>query len=199
MKMFKYNTVGAIIGGLLTWGLISCTKPVPPTKQEEKASYPVLEKWKPEWSPIVIDALETYGKELLAFSPKDKSEWCFGEDNKLNYLRLIQGMAKYESNFDPSTTYKETFHDRQGRNVISTGLLQMSAESCNGYGMTKKLTRYEELLDVHTNAECAVRVLNKWIPRDGFVAKDNLGAGRYWSVLRPGTKKDAIKKIMCGK
>lgn len=199
MKTIKNQSIGALFGAVVTYIMVSCTTTPPPTNQEEKASLPSIEGWNKEWSPIVINALETYGKELLTFTPKDKSEWCFGEDNKLNYLRLIQGMAKYESNFDPSTTYKESFNDAQGRNVVSTGILQVSVESCNNYVMTKKLTRYEELLDVHTNLECAVKVMNKWIPRHGVIAQEpKLGAAIYWSVMREKGKRKYIKQIMCG-
>lgn len=199
MKTLKYHAIGAFIGGIVTYVLVSCTTVPPPTKQEEKAALPTIEGWKSDWSPIVIDALETYGKELLTFTPKDKAEWCFGEDNKLNYLRLIQAMAKYESDFDPSQTYKEEFEDVQGRNVISTGLLQVSVESCNNYVMTKKLTKYEELLDVHTNMECAVKIMNKWIPRHGVIAQEpKLGSAIYWSVMREKGKRKYVNQIMCG-
>jgi hypothetical protein len=199
-KKMKNVSIGAVIGSILTYTLLSCTTVPPPTPQEVKKSYPALEGWKPEWSPIVVDALETYGKELLAFNPRDRLEWCFGEDNKLNYLRLIQAIAKFESNFDPSTTYRETFHDRQGRNVISTGIMQVSAESCNGYGMSKKLTRYEELLDVHANMECTVRIMNKWIREHGVIAQEpKRGTAIYWSVMRESGKRKFVKQIMCNK
>lgn len=196
----RNGILGAVIGILVTYIAVSCTANPPPTKQEEKAALPSIEGWNQEWSPIVVNALETYGKEILSFTPKDKTEWCFGDDNKLNYLRLIQAMAKYESDFDPSQTYKENFNDAQGRNVVSTGLLQVSVESCNNYVMTKKLTRYEELLDVHTNLECTVKIMNKWIPRHGVIAQEpKLGNAIYWSVMRKAGKRDLIKKIMCAK
>lgn len=174
---------------------------VTPIKQEKPIKE--LQDWNEEWTPLVYEALDKYGKDLLTFMPNDADEFCFTSDMKANYLKLIKSMAKYESTFNPNATYKETRMkpDQRGDTIISSGLLQVSVESCNGYVMEKRLTRKEELFDVARNLECSVKIFNKWVLRDKVLsnASDNLGIGRYYSVMRPGDKRKLIQWIMCKK
>lgn len=149
--------------------------------------------WK--YDDIAKDMLERHGQELLKFEPKDFAEWCPVPKEKLSfYNALLAAMSTRESGQDPDQEYKENFKNRYGEYIISTGLLQVSYSSCGSYGVK---TTTEGLKDPATNLECAVRILNQWIPRDGYVAKDQLGCGRYWSVCRPtSSSKEYIKAKM---
>jgi hypothetical protein len=106
-------------------------------------------------------------------------------------------MAKFESDFDPKSQYKEKFKDSKGRWVISRGLLQLSEESANGYGCN---VTAQTLHDPKTNLTCGIQILNRWISRDSFFgsstgpSKNNhVGGARYWAVLR--SKNESQKKI----
>ena len=139
-------------------------------------------------------------KDLLNTVPKDAEYWCYNKypDKIQFYLSFISAMSKYESNWSPDTTYSEPdIFDRHGNHVVSTGLLQVSSESCSGYGM--KYLSNSELKKPENNFECAVRILSRWIMRDGVIASDLKGAARYWSVVRPGAKhkKEQIRKMVC--
>lgn len=163
-----------------------------------KSSVQYVDYWpKKEMQEASIASLKAYGSALLSFEPKDKSEWCMGSDKLAFYNKLLSAIAKYESGYDPNNTYKENFKDNHGNYVISVGLMQVSSESCNGYGM--KYLVNSELKKNSNNLECAARILNKWIPRDGNVSQGSLGAGRYWSVMRIGSihKRESIKAMVC--
>jgi hypothetical protein len=168
--------------------LAACTTLPPPSKtpQPEPAKL-----WL--YQDATYAALDKYGQALLKANPKDGPEFCstWSTVNKRDfYNALLAHMATRESGRDPSQTYKESFKNGKGETVISTGLLQVSYESCGSYG-TKTTT--EGLKDPITNLECGVRILSRWIPSDSYIAKDKLGAGRYWSVMRPGSSKEYIR------
>jgi len=94
-------------------------------------------------------------------------------------------MAKWESNWKPTTTYTEAFTDAKGRRVVSTGLFQISVESMGGIGC--KVTQ-AELLTPERNIQCAVKAFAHYVRKDSRIA--GLGPGqwrggaRYWAVLR---------------
>jgi hypothetical protein len=150
------------------------------------------------WDNITRNTLEAFGKELLAASPKDFEAFCGSVDKKTCYASLIRAMSYYESGYGTTDTYTENFSDRKGNPVISSGLLQVSIESCKAYGASAKTT--EDLFLPEKNLECAVRILSRWVPQDSVIAggKENawLGGARYWSVLRK--KVPQIKEKMRG-
>jgi hypothetical protein len=175
----------------IIFAFTSCT--TVPTKTPEPEPTPV-KLWL--YQDVTYTALDTYGRELLKAEPKDAKEWCTSWDrvNKRDfYNALLAHMATRESGRDPKQTYKEKFKNAKGEYVISTGLLQVSYESCGSYGVK---TTTEGLKDPAKNLECAVRILNRWIPNDGYIARDKLGAGRYWSVMRPGSSKEYMRAKM---
>jgi|LakMenE18May11ns_1017448.scaffolds.fasta_scaffold9953450_1 hypothetical protein len=126
---------------------------------------------------------------LTNLSPKDASEFHLNPRDPEDWARLFVEMAKWESNWNPKTTYKETtIFDAQGNNVISTGLFQISRESVNALGC--KVTQ-ADLLDGEKNIACAVKVFAHYVKRDGRIAGmvggKWQGGAKYWAVLR-GTK-----------
>lgn len=144
-----------------------------------------------EWTNVLVDALKSHGQGMLQMkSVRDADRWApnFGEmtqEQRMQfYVALISSMARFESGFKPSTSYKEGFNDSQGKPVISRGLLQLSQESVNQRAYGGNVAREEYLHDVNINLVCGVKILNHWIVTDGVIATAKLGGGRYWSVLR---------------
>lgn len=148
------------------------------------------------WTDHVDRELEVLGEDLLDVIPADASLFC-PKYKKLSYAQrkhywafLISSMVRFESNFDPKLSFKESFNDSQGKPVISRGLLQISIESGNAYGCGFKTT--QDLHDPKKNLSCGIRILNRWLGRDGRIAGKVGGAwkggARYWSVLRAGDK-----------
>lgn len=163
---------------------------------------------KPEWTAMTVKALKDLGQDLLKANPKDAKEFCpnfdkHTEEERIQfYAMLISALAKFESNYKADATYQENFKDRNGQFIISRGLLQLSIESSNGYGAGLK--KAEELHDPETNIRTGVRILNRWIPRDGCIVDlksgKNLGAGRYWSPFRKADRIASIQaktKLVC--
>lgn len=145
------------------------------------------------------------GATLLDTTPADVGAFCpaYGLLDRTGrvafWVALISAMAEKESDFNPAAKHTEDFSDSQGA-VVSRGLLQISRESTKHYGC--EFSNDDELHDAHKNLECGVRVLAKLVSRDLWIsgrtddAKKNgyLGGARYWSVLRPGSKLELIRR-----
>lgn len=194
--------------------LVSCTtvaptvpETVPPVVEEPEPAPPPYHPppveykaaWSnPEFTKFTAKALNELGSDLLKATPKDLAEYCPPEgDRKQCYIGIISGLAKFESNFKPTTNYTESFKDAKGKFVISRGLLQISQESANGYGCG--ISKPEMLLDAETNLRCGVRIMNRWIVRDGVIAGGKTGAwkgnARYWSPFRKADRISSIKAM----
>lgn len=150
-----------------------------------------------EYAEIAAKQIAVHGSSLLEVAPEKADQYCTAlkgasQDQRLEfYVAFLSFMAKYESNFDTNQTFKEPFTDRSGEHVISSGLMQVSIESCRGYGT--RLERKEELLDPTKNLECAVRILNRWMQRHSRLMslnswEGNVGGSKYWAVLRHGRR-----------
>jgi hypothetical protein len=98
----------------------------------------------------------------------------------------MSALTRFESNFDPSVEFTEpNIFNAQGNRVISRGLLQISRESANGYGCG--IANEQQLHDPATNLACAVRIMNRLVPRDdviGSTASPWRGMAAYWSPFR---------------
>lgn len=148
------------------------------------------------WTLTAHQAIDSLAPQLLAVIPSDIDAFCPGyratnaAGRRAFFVSLLAELSRYESNFDPSVRYTETFSDNSGRRVISRGLLQLSQESANGYGCN--ITNAEQLHDPTTNITCGVRILARWVERDGVVAGYEAGAwrgaSRYWSPFRDRNK-----------
>ena len=145
-----------------------------------------------EWTEHVERELEILGQDLLDVIPADQTTFC-PRYSSLSYAQrkqywtfLISSMVRFESNFKPEVAYTENFNDSNGRKVVSRGLLQISIESGNAYGCGFKTT--QDLHDPKKNLSCGIRILNRWLGRDGRIAGKVSGSwrggARYWSVLR---------------
>lgn len=144
------------------------------------------------WSRITLDGLDLYGQGMLSQkSIKDVTDFCPNyskldlQEKKEFYLGLIAAMAKFESNFNPKSQYKESFKSSDGDYVVSRGLLQISKGSSQYYSCG--ITDANMLHDPKLNLECGIRILNKWIVKDECLACNDVawrGGARYWAVLR---------------
>jgi len=148
------------------------------------------------WSQVGHQAVAVLAPQLVTLTPTDIDAFCPGyrtanaEGRRAFYVSLLAELARYESNFDPSVTFTESFSDASGRRVVSRGLLQLSQESANGYGCG--ISDAQQLHDPETNIRCAVRILGRWVERDGVISGYNAGAwrgaSRYWSPFRDRNK-----------
>lgn len=149
-----------------------------------------------QWTSHVMSELDRLGQDLLDVIPADRSLFCpkytslSYAQRKQYWAHMLSTMVRFESNFKTETSYTESFNDSQGRRVISRGLLQISIESGNAYGCNFKTAN--DLHDPYQNLSCGIRILNRWVGRDGRIAgkvsNQWRGGARYWSVLRAGDK-----------
>ena len=154
----------------------------------------------PEWTSYARESLWKHGQYLLTGELKDIKDFSVkSEVNREEFiLFLLSLMVEKESYFKPSTEYKEKFKDRNGRNVISTGLFQISLESSNGSRYRCGMKSQADLKDPRKNIECSIKILNALVREDsriaGKVSGSWKGGARYWSVLRD-TRSDAYDFI----
>lgn len=145
-----------------------------------------------QWTAFTRQALATEGKALRAIEPADATAYCpaytmlSGEEREAFWIGLLSAMARFESGFRPTTSYQESFSDRNGNSVISRGLLQLSQESANGYHCG--IEDADELHEPRTNLTCGVKIMTALVSRDGTIGTEVNGRWRggsaYWSVLR---------------
>ena len=155
------------------------------------------------WNKITFDAVSSLGSSLQSVVPSDVLNFCpkydsLGEsDKKLFWISLIAAMVRFESFFNPDTFYVESFKDSNGDRIVSRGLAQLSIESSLGYGCP--INDAMELHDPKVNLECTIRILDRWVGRDGVISDNNagkwLGGARYWAVLRKESTLNKIKDI----
>lgn len=152
------------------------------------------------WTAMTREAIGTLGEALLDDEPSDVASYCpkyvslDREDRTTFWVGLLAAIARHESNYNPATTYRESFADSSGRRVVSRGLLQISDESARGYGCD--FERATDLQDPRVNLECGVRILARWVGRDGVIARQSAGwrgGARYWSVLRKASTSSQIR------
>lgn len=143
------------------------------------------------WTPISENSVKLVS--LYSQSPNDIQMFCpnysaLKEKGKTRFwVGLISVMARYESNFEPSTAYKEDFKDASNNPVISRGLLQLSIESANQRRYNCLIPSAKHLHDPVVNIECSFKILAALVSKDQVIAYSttgNKGGARYWAVLR---------------
>ena len=156
------------------------------------------------WTVMALAAVDQLGTQLWSpdFVPNDIANYCPAyaqkgvAERKLFWVGLMSSLARFESNYDPAVTFRESFNDAQGRPVISRGLLQISMESANGYGCA--ISQAAQLHDPQTNLSCGVRILNRQVRRHGVIAtrRDGrwLGAASYWSPFRRDDRRSDLAR-----
>lgn len=154
------------------------------------------------WTLATARAVDQLGDALLTKIPGDIEYYCpkFSkldrEDRIAFWVHLISAMAEKESDFDEDQKYKEKFNDSSNTNVVSRGLLQLSKEAANLYGCQIEVG--SELETGARNLRCGVRILNRWIERDGVIKGGEKGAwrgaARYWAIFRTDKTRHFIQK-----
>lgn len=160
-----------------------------------------MSTWKrEEYFNIALEAVRTYGKELLKAEPKDGKEYGMDlyQDRASFYANLLGALAHFESGQNPETTYVENFKDAKGKFVVSRGILQLSIESANSYGAGIK--KAEDLHKPEVNLKAGVLILSRWIVRHSVIAGGKRSAWRggsmYWAVLRKAERIRQIQKLV---
>lgn len=182
---------------ILFFFLTACNVKPPILKDPSPAKESKLAWQNPEWDRALYAAIESSG--IYKIKPKDFDQWCKQDkDLKDFYAELFVSIAKAESGFNPRAKYVENFKDAKGGAVLSSGLFQLSVESANAKRYACGVTQ-DDLFDPITNIRCAVKIAKYWIEDDGVISSDtNLGAARYWSVLRPKSSAFlAVKARVC--
>jgi hypothetical protein len=114
------------------------------------------------------------------------------------FVKFTVAKARFESNHNPRTSYRESFSDANGR-VVSRGLSQMSLLSSRNYQGCRAYIRTEQ--DLHNparNIACSLRITKHWLDHDGVLAGQTRrggwrGSSRYWAVLRTSRTLNAIR------
>jgi len=153
------------------------------------------------WTLYLYGAMDEHGADLLTGAPADVNEYCpnffrLTRGGKKDFwIYLLSSIAQFESGFRPELSYTEDFTDSNGQLVVSRGLLQLSIESARAYGCV--LPSAQDLHDPLKNLQCGMRILNRWVGRDGVIRAQEGGAwrggARYWSVLRRDQQYQSIK------
>ena len=170
--------------------------------QDVTAMWDGHDKQSDEWTAATGRALETIGNGMLESVPSDIKYYCpkyaklDREDRKAFWIQLISAIARRESDFNEDLRYKEKFNDSSNTRVVSRGLLQLSKESANLYGCQIEVG--SQLESAARNLRCGVRILNKWIVRDGMIKGGERGAwrgaARFWSVFRTPDPRHFIQR-----
>lgn len=180
--------VTALFMALMAWFLVmmgGCVSlPVP--EQKITSLFP-----KQEWTDYVYEKCKS-----AAFTKIPMGDSWY-KNTPENCVHLMAAMAKYESGFNPTSTYKESFKNSRGEYVISTGLFQVSYESSRGYGFSGITT--DQLKDPYKNIDVAIAIIDKWATQDGVIAGSGKspykGLSRYWSTLRSSGKLNEVKLL----
>jgi hypothetical protein len=154
-----------------------CT--IPPVREEPlKSEFP-----QQEWTDWALNAFKNTA--LATYQPKDAKEFCPNGMTVNNWVHLLAALSFLESGYNPNSEYKENFKNGRGEYVISTGLMQLSRESAQGYKCP--MNTQADLKDPKKNIECAVIIMAKWVTNDGVITSKTTpwrGAARYWSPFR---------------
>lgn len=201
--------------------LTSALVPMKPRSQNATNSLSVKPLWEAakgrqgaQWTRLASNALDKFGQGLLnRRSLSDASTFCpnFSRLNEAQkkefYIHLLAGIARYESNFRPSTpvfdedNYKNRtppYNIYRGRikpGSYSMGLFQLSYSAAPGYRPQCRIDwskdRHKDIsdpsltiYDPQIQMECAVTILNRWVSQDGGLGytrdvRDHRGRMRF--------------------
>lgn len=119
-------------------------------------------------------------KDIKSFCPK--YSLLNNEEKEDFFSNLITVMTSYESGYDTQTFLKEN------NGNVSAGLLQISYGSLNPLYRKNGchvIANAEDLKDPRKNIQCGLAIISTLVKKDKHLASGkDLGAGRYWSVLR---------------
>lgn len=160
-----------------------------------------------DWSRFIDEAIVADGNRLVATVPADAQRFCpkyqqLSEEKRREvWANLFSLLAFYESGYDPSVKFTESFPDSQGRPVISRGLLQISKESANARRYRCRIEAERSLHDPRINLSCGTKIAAAWITNDGKISGQTSsgnwrGMARYWSPFRNDAKRARIASLL---
>lgn len=131
------------------------------------------------------NSIDKFGKVLLDKNklPKDQIlELCpnffesSDDDKKAFWALFFASIARYESNFDSTSRFKEP----PPLDEWSEGLLQLSYGNEKAYKGCKLDAKKKNIFNSQVNLECGVIIMAKQLEKKGVIfTKQNY----YWSVL----------------
>jgi hypothetical protein len=205
--------------------LTSCTEDV--KSVEYRGAWDYKHSYGRDWTRLSVDRLWNantkylLGMGFLEKNPDKMNEFAddFGSKSiqgKIQiYNSILSCLARYESNYKPETKYTESFKEKDEPNspyVVSTGIMQVSKLSCQGYKTPIKIGH--QLHGAFENLDCASRIIAKWVNTDNalygfntcektvngkkvkYACKPFKGMSRYWSPFRKQSRIDSIKKCV---
>ncbi|CUH40248.1 Transglycosylase SLT domain protein [Jannaschia seosinensis] len=140
------------------------------------------------WTAAAMSALDSHGQRLVDTVPSDIAQWCpaypeAGEwERKAFWAGLLSTLAKHESTWRPKAV---------GGGGLWYGLVQILPATARGYGCAAKTG--EDLKDGALNMSCAVRILNRTVPRDGVVARGMRGVAADWGPFHSSAKREDMR------
>jgi hypothetical protein len=147
------------------------------------------------WTQWLSEELEAHAPDLIRSTPRDATDFCAAwpwlgrHDREQVWITLISAIAKYESDFNPSASFKEPPPLEED----SIGLMQLSLSDAKDFHCGFKTEH--EIEDPRRNLDCAVRILDHPLPRGGLIGgrleTDRAGAAFYWAVLNDNGHPDS--------
>jgi hypothetical protein len=147
-------------------------------------------KWKPEWNDYIAEGIDTKAPKLLdeTFLPPDAFEICPGlkgsstDQKKAFWALFFASFAKFESGFNPGTTFDEkALSQKYGKEIISEGLLQLSYGDGKNHPPCEISKAKQNVQDPKVNLQCGTVIMKNQIIKKGVLFPD--GKHYYWSVL----------------
>jgi Transglycosylase SLT domain len=189
IRMNKFLLIFIVIA--VSYFLIGCQTVQEPSVPPN-VTLPKLDWNNENWTYHLVNEINK--SKLPDLNPKDVDAYC-PKYNELNrnkkrdmWAVLAVAIAKRESNFKPTTVFKES------NGIDSIGLYQLSY----GDRFCPKNKSIGDLQDPLINISCAVKTMEFHVANDGIIASGGYvsygappakGLARYWSVIRVPDRK----------
>ena len=140
------------------------------------------------WTRAVMAALDAHGQRLVDTVPRDIAQWCPAYpdapewERKAFWAGMLSTLSKHESTWRPNAV---------GGGGLWYGLVQILPATARGYGCQARTG--EALKDGALNMACAVRILNRTVPRDGVVARGMRGVAADWGPFHSARKREDMR------
>lgn len=121
-------------------------------------------------------------------------------EKRETWAMILKGIALPESGWKRTEQYKEPgMKDKQGRQVYSEGLLQLSYQDSANYGSHAPTCQAfnrdrdeglplgdRSIMNPYYNLGCGLEIMARLISRDGQRLGAQLALAQYWSTMRMG-------------
>lgn len=141
------------------------------------------------WTRAAMRALDSHGSRLLDTVPADIGQWCPAYPDADRWSRkafwagLLSTLAKHESTYRPNAV---------GGGNLWFGLVQIYPPTARGYGCQARSG--EALKNGELNMSCAVRIMNRTVPRDNVVSQGMRGVAADWGPFHSRRKREDMRR-----